>query len=244
MRIENSIALVTGSARRIGRAITVVHYRSSEDDARRTLDEVRRIGAEGAMFQADLTVDEDRARLFEGIRDEWGALDILVNSASVFESRRFDETTPDFWDSQMDANARAPFFVAQAAARLMKGREGAKIINIADPAGELIWPQYLAYSISKSALLGLNRGLAKALAPGIQVNAVAPEAGGVHRRRGPGRDLPHRERLHHRGSPPCGRGPTYPLRKTRWRQACSWNRRRSDPRSRPRFRKEHFPWLP
>jgi NAD(P)-dependent dehydrogenase (short-subunit alcohol dehydrogenase family) len=188
MRIENSIALVTGSARRIGRAITlelarrgarvVVHYRSSEDDARRTLDEVRRIGAEGAMFQADLTVDEDRARLFEGIRDEWGALDILVNSASVFESRRFDETTPDFWDSQMDANARAPFFVAQAAARLMKGREGAKIINIADPAGELIWPQYLAYSISKSALLGLNRGLAKALAPGIQVNAVAP--GPVH----------------------------------------------------------------
>lgn len=184
MQIEGSIALVTGSARRIGRAIILelarrgarvgVHYRSSEADAGRTLDDVREIGADAELLQADLTVDTHRRRMFDRIRDRWGRLDILVNSASVFEAARFEETTPEFWDTQMNANARAPFFVAQDAARLMTRTGVAKIVNIADPAGELIWPQYLAYSISKSALLGLNRGLAKALAPAIQVNAVAP----------------------------------------------------------------------
>jgi NAD(P)-dependent dehydrogenase (short-subunit alcohol dehydrogenase family) len=154
MQIEGSIALVTGSARRIGRAIVcelarrggrvAVHYRSSEADAGRTLDELRTGGAEAELFQADLTVDAERRRLFEKIQERWGRLDILVNSASEFEPAGFEETTPEFWDTQMNANARAPFFVAREAARLMKGAPVAKIVNIADPAGELIWPQYLA----------------------------------------------------------------------------------------------------
>jgi pteridine reductase len=85
-----------------------------------------------------------------------------------------DDATPDHWDLQMDTNAKAPFFLAQLAAALMRSRGGGKIINIADVAGEVIWPSYLPYSISKAALIAVNRGLAKTYAPEIQVNAIAP----------------------------------------------------------------------
>ena len=74
----------------------------------------------------------------------------------------------------MDTNAKAPFFLAQHAARLMRTRGTGKIVNIADVAGEVIWPSYLPYSVSKAALIAVNRGLAKAYAPEIQVNAIAP----------------------------------------------------------------------
>lgn len=112
--------------------------------------------------------------MFHGIDAFFGRLDILVNSASVFSPASVDEATPEHWDAQMDTNARAPFFVAQHAARLMLQNESGKIINIADVAGEIIWPSHLPYSVSKAALIAVNRGLAKAYAPHIQVNAIAP----------------------------------------------------------------------
>jgi pteridine reductase len=97
-----------------------------------------------------------------------------VNNASVFDQADFEGSTPELWNSQMDSNARAPFFVAQHAAKLMRGRGHGKIVNLVDVAGEVVWPGYLAYSVSKAALIAINRGLAKALAPSIQVNGVAP----------------------------------------------------------------------
>ena len=78
------------------------------------------------------------------------------------------------WDEQMDVNAKAPFFLSQACGRMMRESGKGKIINIADPAGETIWTGYFAYSVSKAALLGVTKGLAKTLAPEVQVNAVAP----------------------------------------------------------------------
>jgi NAD(P)-dependent dehydrogenase (short-subunit alcohol dehydrogenase family) len=112
--------------------------------------------------------------MFLSLEAKFGRLDILVNSASVFSPATADDATPEHWDSQMDTNAKAPFFVAQHAARLMRANGAGKIINIADVAGEVIWPGYLPYSISKAALIAVNRGLAKAYAPEIQVNAIAP----------------------------------------------------------------------
>src|SRR5260370_8452125 len=112
--------------------------------------------------------------MFREIEAKFGGLDILINSASVFSPATADDATPEHWDLQMDTNARAPFFVAQRAARLMRARGAGKIINIADVAGEVIWPSYLPYSVSKAALIAVNRGLAKAYAPNIQVNAIAP----------------------------------------------------------------------
>lgn len=184
MEIRGRVALLTGAARRIGRATAlelgrrgarvVVHYRSSEEAARRTVREIEAFGVEAAALQADLAETDAPARVVEGTLSRFGALDILINNASVFGRAGLDESTCDLWDEQMDTNARAPFFLAQASSRAMRDRGSGKIVNMADPAGELIWTSYLAYSISKAALLAGTRGLARALAPDIQVNAVAP----------------------------------------------------------------------
>src|SRR5215468_602673 len=178
MNIDGKVALITGSAKRIGREIALelqrrgariaVHYRSDEAEARNVA------GATGAVFQAEPTDDRAVERIFHGIDAFFGRLDILVNSASVFSPASADEATPEHWDAQMDTNARAPFFIAQHAARLMRRNGAGKIINLADVAGEVIWPGYLPYSVSKAALIAVNRGLAKAYAPEIQVNAIAP----------------------------------------------------------------------
>jgi NAD(P)-dependent dehydrogenase (short-subunit alcohol dehydrogenase family) len=178
MDIKGKVALITGSAKRIGREIALelarrgariaVHYRSSEAEAKAVA------GRDDAVFQADLMDVAAIEKMFRGIEEKFGGLDILVNSASVFSSATADDATPEHWDLQMDTNARAPFFLAQGAARLMRARGAGKIINIADVAGELVWPSYFPYSISKAALIAVNRGLAKAYAPQIQVNAIAP----------------------------------------------------------------------
>ena len=135
---------------------------------------IRAAGSDGAAFRAELTDIRAVEKMFEDIGKTFGGLDILINSASVFSQGTAEQTTPELWDSQMDSNARAPFFVAQNAARMMRPRGQGKIINIADVAGEVIWPGYFSYSISKAALIAVNRGLAKAYAPQIQVNAIAP----------------------------------------------------------------------
>jgi NAD(P)-dependent dehydrogenase (short-subunit alcohol dehydrogenase family) len=184
MNIHGKVALITGSAKRIGRAIAVelskrgarvgIHYRSSEPEAQETLQMVQDVGADGALFQAELTDTLAVEQMFRDIAARFGRLDILVNSASVFSPSTADRTTPDQWDHQMNCNARAAFFAAQQAAALMVNRGEGKIINLADVAGEVIWPAYFAYSVSKAALIAVNRGLAKAYAPHIQVNAIAP----------------------------------------------------------------------
>jgi NAD(P)-dependent dehydrogenase (short-subunit alcohol dehydrogenase family) len=178
MDIKGKVALITGSAKRIGREIALelshrgaqiaVHYRSTEPGA----DILA--GINGAAFQADLTDSAAVDHMFRGIEDKFGGLDILVNSASVFAPASADDATEDHWDLQMNTNAKAPFFVAQRAARSMRARGAGKIINIADVAGEVIWPGYLPYSVSKAALIAVNRGLAKSYAPDVQVNAIAP----------------------------------------------------------------------
>lgn len=150
------------------------HYRSDPAEAEQTLQMIRTAGSDGAMFRAELTDNHAVEKTFQDIAKHFGGLDILVNSASVFSPGTADKTAPELWDSQLDANAKAPFFVAQHAARLMMGRGQGKIVNLADVAGEVIWPGYFSYSVSKAALIAVNRGLAKAYAPQIQVNAIAP----------------------------------------------------------------------
>src|SRR3990172_5859269 len=184
MNIDAKVALITGSAKRIGRAIAVelarrgarvaLHFRSSETAAQETLRDILDAGGDGALFRAELADDHAVERLFNDIQRTFGGLDILVNNASVFSAATADHTTPAAWDEQLDVNAKAPFFMSQLAARLMRARGHGKIINIADVAGEVIWPAYFPYSVSKAALIALSRGLAKAFAPQIQVNAIAP----------------------------------------------------------------------
>jgi len=184
MQISGSTVLVTGAARRVGRAIALdlaergarlaIHYRSSKKEATETVAAVRRLGTEAQAFKADLTDADERSRIFDELGTHFGGVDVLVNNASVFGPGTFENVTPASWDEQMDTNAKAPFFVGQAAAGMMAKSGRGKIINIADPAGEVIWTNYFAYSVSKAALLAVTQGMAKALAPTVQVNAVSP----------------------------------------------------------------------
>jgi NAD(P)-dependent dehydrogenase (short-subunit alcohol dehydrogenase family) len=184
MNISGKVALITGSSKRVGRETAVelarrgariaIHYRSDESGARETLRQIEEAGSSGELFHAELTDEAAVEHLFADLETKMKALDILVNNASVFDAGTFEQSTPDLWKRQMDSNAMAPFFIAQRASRLMLRQPQGKIVNLVDGAGETIWPGYFAYSVSKAALIAVNKGLAKALAPRIQVNGIAP----------------------------------------------------------------------
>lgn len=179
----NRVAVVTGSAKRLGRAIAlrlaregadvVIHFRSSEAEGRQAVAEVEKLGRHAIALRADLTNVSEIQRLFRQIGDQFGQLDILVNSAANFLRTEFASTTEDTWDQSLNTNLKAPFFCAQAAAPLLERAHGV-IINLADIGGFLGWPGYIPHCVSKAGVIMLTRSLAKELAPKIRVNAIAP----------------------------------------------------------------------
>ena len=179
----NHIALVTGSGKRLGRAVAlglagqgadvVVHYRSSEQDARAVVAEIEKLGRRSIALPADLSSVSELEQLFQQIEARFGRLDILVNSAANFVQTDFAATTEKLWDASLDTNLKAPFFCSQAAAPLLKKTNGS-IVNFADIGGILGWPGFIPHSISKAGIIMLTRCLAKELAPEVRVNAIAP----------------------------------------------------------------------
>jgi len=179
----NRVALVTGSGKRLGRAVAiglaeqgadvVIHYRSSEADAREAVAEIEKLGRRSAALQADLAQISELPQLFQKVQANFGRLDILVNSAANFLQTDFASTTEKVWDASLDTNLKAVFFCCQAAAPLLKKSNGA-IINFADIGGIQGWPGFIPHSISKAGIIMLTRCLAKELAPEIRVNAIAP----------------------------------------------------------------------
>ena len=184
MEIRDRIALVTGGARRVGRAIATglarrgahvaVHYHASKADATDTLREIEALGVRGRGYAADLRDPAQIEPLIRGVESDFGGLDILINNAGVLEHRPLLDITPDDWDGVLDLNLRAPFFCAQHAARVMKARGGGKIINLTDLAAFQPWTGYAHHCAAKAGLEALTRVLARGLAPEVQVNAVAP----------------------------------------------------------------------
>lgn len=182
--LRGRVCLVTGAGRRLGRAIAeglgsaggrvAVHYHGSEAGAHETAAAIRESGGEARIFRADLRDAAAPAALVDEVAAAFGALDILVNSAAVMERTPLDGVTPAAWDAMMALNVRAPFFAAQAAARHMKA--GGAIVNLADLAAFETWPAYVPHGISKAAIVQMTRALARALAPAVRVNAVAPGA--------------------------------------------------------------------
>ena len=181
--LQGHVALVTGAAKRLGRAVTlrlaeegadvVIHYRSSVADAQAAVVEIEKLGRRGKAIAADLARVADIKRLFDEAAKQYGRLDILVNCAANFLPSNIISTTEEVWDASLDANLKAPFFCAQAAAPLLR-RSNGTIINFADTGGLLGWPAYLAHSVSKAGVVMLTKVLAKALAPEVRVNAIAP----------------------------------------------------------------------
>jgi NAD(P)-dependent dehydrogenase (short-subunit alcohol dehydrogenase family) len=181
--LKGSVALVTGAAKRLGRAVAlrlaeegadvVVHYRSSAAEAQSAVAEIEKSGRRGYAIAADLGDVADIKRLFDETAKQFGRLDILVNSAANFLPATIVSTTEEIWDASLNTNLRAPFFCAQAAAALLRRTKGT-IINFADTGGLLGWPGYIAHSVSKAGVVMLTKVLAKALAPEVRVNAIAP----------------------------------------------------------------------
>ena len=179
----NRVALVTGSGKRLGRAVAIglaeqgadvaIHYRSSEAEAREAVAEIEKLGRRSVALQADLAQTSELPQLFQKVQANFGRLDILVNSAANFLQTEFASTTEKVWDASLDTNLKAVFFCCQAAAPLLKKSNGA-IINFADIGGILGWPGFIPHSISKAGIIMLTRCLAKELAPEVRVNAIAP----------------------------------------------------------------------
>lgn len=178
--LEDKTVLVTGAARRIGRSIALVlgaagakvavHYRGSEDEARRTAHECG-----GQLFQADLADVDQIRRLFAEVHSAFGRLDALVNNAAVYERMPIEQTTPEDWDRLHAANLRAPYFCCREAARIMRRQtSGGRIVNLSSLGGLRPWSGYAPYNASKAGVIHMTRSLSKELAPAISVNSVAP----------------------------------------------------------------------
>ena len=185
MNLAGRVALVTGAGRRLGRAIAValgasgmrvaVHYNASADGAEETAAMVREAGGEARVLGADLTVARDCEQLVDAAAVAFGALDVVVNSAAIMLRTPVGEVTVEEWDEMFALNLRAPYFISQRAAPHLARAQGA-IVNIADLAAYETWPAYVPHGISKAGVVQMTRALARALAPDVRVNAVAPGA--------------------------------------------------------------------
>ncbi|MGC1091007.1 MAG: SDR family oxidoreductase, partial [Candidatus Acidiferrum sp.] len=138
-----------------------------------TVAAIEKLGRRAVALAADLAKVDEIRQLVDQAGKHFGRLDILVNSAANFLPSSVISTTEKVWDAALDANLRAQFFCAQAAAPLLARTKGV-IINFADTGGIVGWPGYIAHSVSKAGVVMLTKVLAKAMAPDVRVNAIAP----------------------------------------------------------------------
>ena len=182
--LDGQVALVTGAGRRIGRVIAlelgragadvVVNYHQSRREAQQAVREIRELGVEALAIRADVSKPAQVAAMFRAVVKRFRRLDLLVNNAGIFFPGKWDKLTEKDWDRILAVNLKGPFFCAQAAARIMQKQRHGRIINISSLGGLEAWPSYTHYCASKAGLIMMTRCLAKALAPHILVNSVAP----------------------------------------------------------------------
>ena len=183
MELKGKVALVTGAARRIGRAIALelaahgatvaAHYRSSQAEADTVVAEIAAHAGKAQTLRANLEHVAEIEQMVSEILGSFGRIDILINSASVFAPTPLAEITEREWDANLDTNLKGPFFLSKFAGAAMRRQGAGKIINLGDWAGIRPYKDYLPYSVSKSGLIGLTKALAKELAPQVQVNCIA-----------------------------------------------------------------------
>lgn len=177
-------ALVTGAAKRIGRAIALdlaaqgfavgVHYNESARGARAVVAEIEEAGGRAAALKADLARETDVVRLVGETRAALGPVGLLVNNASLFEKDDALGATRESWDAHMETNLRAPFVLIQDFARQLPGDAEGLVVNILDQRVLSLTPYFTSYTLSKAGLWALTRTLALALAPRIRVNGIGP----------------------------------------------------------------------
>ena len=182
--LAGKVALVTGAAKRIGRSVAlrlasegadvIVNYRASRAEADEVVAQISATGRRAMAVRADVAKRTDVLALFATVEKEFGRLDILINNAGMFFRAKFEELTEEQWDTILDANLKSQFLCSQTAAPMLRRSGQGRIINFASLGGLLAWPAYTHYCVSKAGVIMLTRCLARALAPEITVNAVAP----------------------------------------------------------------------
>jgi NAD(P)-dependent dehydrogenase (short-subunit alcohol dehydrogenase family) len=184
MDLKNKTVLITGGVVRVGRAITLellaaganvfCHYNSSHQEATSLAEMAEGHDGNLHLIQGDLGSLSFAHKMVDQVIHEAGRLDALINNAAIFFKTPVGEVTEDDWERLFHLNLKVPFFCAQKAGVHMKKQGIGKIINIGDPSGLSPWPSYIPYGLTKSGIISMTKGLAKALAPDVMVNCVNP----------------------------------------------------------------------
>jgi NAD(P)-dependent dehydrogenase (short-subunit alcohol dehydrogenase family) len=182
-KLHGKIALVTGAAKRIGRGLAqalagagadvAITYLGSKAEASATVEALQRLGVRAVAVECNVRSQESIATAVAAVVEELGRLDILVNNAGIFETAALESISQGQWDAMFETNTRGPFLVAQAAFPHLRQHRG-RIINIGSLGGLHPWATHAHYCTSKAALHMLTQTMAKAWAPEISVNCVAP----------------------------------------------------------------------
>ncbi len=183
-RLRGQVALVTGAARRIGRSIAlrlaeegaavVINYHASRDEAERLVQQIQSTGGQAVAIGADVARREQVQQMFAAVEQQFGRIDILVNNAGVYFEVPFESLTEEQIDFTLNVNLKSQIFCAQAAAPLMRRVGRGRIVNISSIGAFQPRPRHVHYCVSKAGVVMLTRCLARALAPEITVNSVAP----------------------------------------------------------------------
>ena len=182
--LAGKVALVTGAGKRIGRSVAlrlasegadvIVNYRDSKAEAEDVVAQISAKGRRALAIQANVAKRAEVISLFAAIEKEFGRLDILVNNVGMFFPAKFEELTEEQWDTILDTNLKSQFLCSQAAAPMLRRSGQGRIVNFASLGGILAWPAFTHYCVSKAGVIMLTRCMARALAPEITVNAIAP----------------------------------------------------------------------
>lgn len=183
--LKGRVALITGGSRGIGRACcehiaragaaVAVNFRSNEQAAKKTVELVEAAGGRAMTIRADVSSQEEVARMVSAVEQQLGPIDLLVNNAGIFDHVSHEETTAELWQRTLDVNLTGTYFVTWAVKDDMIARGFGRIVNIASIAALRARPQSIAYSVSKAGVVALTKSLAEAVAEhNVRVNAVAP----------------------------------------------------------------------
>jgi 3-oxoacyl-[acyl-carrier protein] reductase len=181
---EQKVAVVTGSGRRLGRQMAlalakrgfdlVIAYRNSESGAKETSNEASALGHDSIVVQADISRPDDVERLVRQSVAKYKKIDVLVNNAGIFLRRTWNQINFETWQSFLATNLTGAFLCSQAFGRGMVKQGCGRIVNIASIGGIQAWANHIPYSVSKSGVISLTRCFARALAPSVMVNSIAP----------------------------------------------------------------------